>query len=267
MQLRRPGELCNTLEQRTACQRRGLRLAGSGDRSEAQRGLEYRLIDVPVSSQRVRLCRMPLHIERPQLRGCFCHCAARCLGVTLASQKFGQHGLGSMRFRVVIHARPPRFRPLSAAGEIVVPRSQPRHRAARCGLTQPLTFAYATKHMCSRIARAPAMSPTSGAGFDQPTMEKRGVELATPRFNPLDCIAQLLQPCGVSSARPARKSSRRAINHQQQQGCVFSATRAPSTATRSASSQRPCQTNATATQLRTELATGWVELAEQVIAP
>src|SRR6266516_6490770 len=70
--------------------------------------------------------------------------------------------------------------------------------------------------------------PLGGTGFDQPTVVKGRVELATPRFDPLDRIAQLLQTCSVPGPRPACKAGCGATNHQQQQGMrVLGNSRAP----------------------------------------
>src|SRR6202043_4220388 len=83
--------------------------------------------------------------------------------------------------------------PTLAGSEVVVARGcDSRHRSACRRLAQPLSLACAAQHMCSESSRASDV-PFRGAGLDQPTIVKRGVELATPRFNPLDGIAQLLQ--------------------------------------------------------------------------
>ena len=139
-----------------------------------------------------------------------------------------------------------------AGGRIVADDSRhSRQSTARRRFTQPLALARATQHMggvpsrggrCRPRPRRPRPARRTGpkcrtGSFASPSIAPHRATAAGPDMSPV--AAQRANP---AAARQAASSNRLRM---------FSATRAPSVARRSASCQRPCQISETDIQLRT----------------
>ena len=217
-----------------------------------------------------RLFRVPVHAERAQFRRRLPSSSGVPPRPRPAEREVPRVRSGSMPLRAANHAASPRFRPAATSagfGEIAARRAaSSRQRTARRRLTQPLALARAAQHMGGVSSCTYRYRPRP-PGLDQPAIVNRSVEAEVP---PLPSIAphraaaagRRRRRCRAQRANPA--AARHAASSSRLR--MFSATRAPSAARRSASCQRPCQISETDTQLRTELATGWVEPSSRVIA-